>query len=404
MVSGLGLTIAALAGWGLSTAAQRAAQPGCDEFVAEVDEVWSAARREALLTGAAPGASEAAEYAASTLDELTRDWGTSAAALCHDGLAPAPELDERRCHEAWLEGLERNVDLLVEHGDSRTLERAPDLLDRLVAPQGDYCALRPSPVVDPEVWSLAESAREAAIVGDPQRAQQQAQAALARAAALGDGELSPHLAEAQAARAEVLARGGDLPGALALFPVAERQAIGTTYQLRLWWLRVLWAKVLALSEAPDAGERALEQLQRAEPLAHALGQDDSLLLRAELAEARGMVERARGDQHEAIAQHQLARESFAALGRPLQRARALLGIGTSHQLLGELEAARVAYQRAEAIYAEAGVPPSYRNLLQTRINLGMLAAVELRADGLPPSSRSSATAAPRSAWWPSPSP
>ncbi len=55
--------------------------------------------------------------------------------------------------------------------------------------------LEPVVPVDPEVWSLAESAREAATIGDHERASTQVAAALTRARSVGRAELDPHRAE-----------------------------------------------------------------------------------------------------------------------------------------------------------------------------------------------------------------
>ncbi len=379
-VIGLGLATASAVGWGLSSAAQRAERATCDDFSGQVRSVWGPEQREALETVAA-AASVRSGYAMQTLDALAEDWSQSARGLCVEQFAPPADHERRRCLEDWLDGLDRSVELLTEHGDALTLGRAPDLLGRLVPPEGDYCALQPSPAVDPEVWSLSESAREASIVGDLDRARARARAAEERARGLDAQPMTAHLAEALAAHGEVLARAGDLSGALQAFERAERHAIGAEYPERLLWMRLLWAKVTALTEAPDAGERALEHLRRAEPLVHALGHGESKTMAAELAEARGMVARARGHHQQAIEQHQIARTQFEALGRPLLAARALHGIGAGQQALGELDAAALAYAGAETLYLEAGVPESYRNRLMGRFNLGQLAYLRAEPAG-----------------------
>ena len=370
-----------MVGWSAAPGSSTAAGLGCEPWVAAVDEIWSPARRTALhaRTEASP---RAKAYVTTTLDDLVDAWKASATALCEQDQAPAPSVAERRCHEAWLQGLERSVALLVERGDGQTLAGAPDLLDRLVATQGGYCALQPSPAVDPEVWRLAESAREAAIVGDAEHAQRQASAALVRAQSLDDSTMTAHLAEAHAAQAEVLARGGDIQAALEQFASAERHAIGAEVPQRLLQIRLLWAKVLALTGDPIAGQRAADHLRQAEPLAFALDQDQSLTFTAELAEARGMVERTLGNYETSIAQHRAALAHFEQLDRHVLVARAWLGIGASYQWLERSDQAVAAYVQAESIYAELGVPPRYRNRIRVHLNLGML-GLSTEHDGIP---------------------
>ncbi len=367
------------AGWGLSNVAGGVSHESCESWVARVDSVWSPVVADALPSE--PEAAAARRDALHRLDGLAGDWRASAERLCKDGHAPPPEATPRRCHEAWLNGLRRNVVLLTKHGDVRTLLGAPDLLERLVPPEGDYCALRPSPAVDPEVWSLAEAAREAAIVGDDARARSSAAASLARATKLAQvgHPLTAHLAEAHAAHAEVLAQQRQFDDAILAFERAERHAIGAQSTERLIWIRVFWAKVVALSELPGGADH----LRRAEATAFAAGLADATRVRAELAEAHGTVAREQRDYEKADARHHEAQQLFEELGRPLLAARSLISIGVVEQQRGRREAAYDAYERAQAIYAQQGLPERYRNLIQVRLNLGMLGFQLSRAEGLP---------------------
>jgi len=233
------------------------------------------------------------------------------------------------------------------------------------------------PVVDPQVWTLSERARESAIAGDTERARELADEAVERAKGLDDRELSPHLAEAWAATGEVLARAGDFQGAHDKFIEAERHAIAAEYARRLLDMRLLWAKVDARREAPDRGS---DHLRRAEALGHALQQAESPTHIAELEEAMGIVARAKGDHEAAIGHHRKAYELFTELERPLLAARALMGVGASSS--SALPRAREAYEDALRLYREIGVPQRYRNRVTAHMNLGLIALIQNRGVGL----------------------
>ena len=377
---GVGLSAAGAAGWSASHAAQVSGQEPCSALVDQVATVWTADRQTALAptdddTG---GTASALQYTTARIDALAESWRTSATALCDGDVAPAPQVPARQCLESWLPSLDRAIDLVALR-DPKTLSHAPDLLARITPPEGDFCQVGRDPVVDPQVWTLAERARESAIAGDTENAKKLATEAVERADGLDERELSPHRAEAYAATGEVLARAGDFEGAHEQFIEAERHAIAADYPRRLLEMRLLWAKVDARREAPDHGA---DHLRRAEALGHALDQASSPTHTAELEEAMGIVARAQGDHEAAIAHHQRAYELFTELERPLLAARALLGVGASQQLLSRLEAATAAYQKAARVYEDNRIPERYRNRVTVEMNLATVALSRSERAGL----------------------
>ncbi|MEM6992647.1 MAG: serine/threonine-protein kinase [Myxococcota bacterium] len=360
----VGLALAGGVGWSASSATQEDLREPCSAAVDNIDDAWNDARRDALAAK-----SVGVAYATTTLDALATQWRSGMQALCTDGLAPPPYDEGRQCLEEWLGGLERSVEL-IERGDAQTLLRAPDLLARITPPDGDFCALGPAAVVDPDVWTLAERSREAATVGDAESAMTFAEDAIARAQKVDDRKLTPHLAEAHAAKAEALARSGDFAAADEEFAVAERHAIGGEHPERLLMMGLLWAKVEARLKA---GSRGSAHLRRAESLGAALGKTESQIFAGEVAEAAGVVAFAEDKHREAIANHGTAHEIFDGAGRPLLAARALLGVGASHHLLGEFKEAETAFEKAVTIYDTLGVPPEYRNRVRAKYNLGYVA-------------------------------
>ena len=361
VVAALGLAAAASVGWGLSSAAVEDPGEPCEVLFDRI---------------ATPEVADA--YSQRMLEAMATHWRNGVDEICDNDRLPAWDSRERRCLEAWLPSYDRSVALL-EQGDEKTRARAPDLLSRIIPPDGDYCALEPSPVVDPEVWTLAERAREAATLGDAAEATRLAAEALARAKTVDAAELTPHQAEALAATAETEARAGDFAKATASFAEAEHQAIATDHRRRLVQMRLLWAKVEARLGVP---EKAEGHLSRAESLSTALGDADSTYMQAELAEARGVVWRAKGDHTKAIEAHQVALQRFAETKRPLLAARALLGKGASHQYAGNPNAAKTAYEGALDIYNDIGVGETYRNRVKAHLNLGYLGLLATDARAL----------------------
>ncbi len=147
-IATVGVMFSGAVGWlagGLAPAGET-----CESFTSQVEEVWGTQARGALKERSEIDP-EAVGYAIATLDRLSERWEVDAAALCDDRRPPAEDSRERRCLESWLEDLDRHVELLVEHGNARTLALAPELLANLEPPRGDYCALRPATGVDPEV-------------------------------------------------------------------------------------------------------------------------------------------------------------------------------------------------------------------------------------------------------------
>jgi tetratricopeptide (TPR) repeat protein len=384
----LGIAVASLGGWAM--APKPAPVETCEQFMEEVDAVWTVDRRVALqeLDGIDPAA---IGYAIETIDSLAEGWRGRGEQLCKDGAAPFEEHPQRACMTKWLGGFERTVELLIERGDAETLARAPDLLARLVPPDGDYCALQPSQPVDSEVWSLAERARTAAVLGEVVEAERLADGAIARAQGLAAGPYTVDLAVAHAARAEVAAYTGDPEGALAEFAVTEQQALGSRFHEILLPTNVLWAKVLASSADPASGEFTLElagqHIARAEPLLIALeiGEHDPRTAelfeaRALWAKAQGRFDEAHGDSEranakflEAIELHRHAHGIFMEADQPTLAAKSLNNIGSRFQDLGEPEQASRAHLEAVALLERAGLPPTYRYRIEAEYNLGVLA-------------------------------
>jgi tetratricopeptide (TPR) repeat protein len=377
---GVGLIAAAALGWWLSpdAASEREA---CDSFRDQVDAVWTHARRAELAElGTIDAAS--AQHAIATLDRLAGDWRASAEAICEHDLAPAPDSRQRLCHEAWLSALDRSIELLVASGSTSTLAHAPDLLARLVPPEGNYCALEPDPRLDAEVARTAAAAREAAEFGDHGRARQLADTAVARAHALDEGPYSVERAEALAARGEVLVIAGAIEPALISLSDAQAQAIASGH--RSAQLDVaLWRAQAIVSPGREAQpELAASWLEGAEPIAHALELDAADPRRGDLESTRALIEQARGELDLALDHHQRARAIYDRAGRPIRVARALINIGTIHHQQGDVEQAQVAYRDAAKVLADAGVPERHRFSLTLDYHLGLIAYQTSDADGL----------------------
>lgn len=188
---GVGVSLAGVVGWSVSHAAQVSGQEPCEALVGQVDGVWTGDRQAALVPedGDAGGTASALEYTSARIDALAESWRSSARELCDGDVAPAPQVPARQCLESWLPSLERAIELVVQR-DAQTLSHAPDLLARITPPEGDFCQVGRDPVVDPQVWTLSERARESAIAGDTERARELAGQAMERAEGLDERELS----------------------------------------------------------------------------------------------------------------------------------------------------------------------------------------------------------------------
>lgn len=337
----------------------------CEVRVAEIDAIWGTEQRLALadLEGADPSA---LRYASERLDTLAEGWRAAARARCDAG-------DDDPCLDAWRDAFADHVELLVQLGDGATLARAPDLLARLTPPDGDYCALRPTRPVDPEVWRTSELARSTVALGEIERAVELADAAVARAEQLDAREFSAHAAVAHYARAEVAAFGGQMERAFEELAIAERQALGSSFADVLLPTWTLEAKILALTGGPEQGEAARDLTIRATPLLSALDVPAADARRGDLLEAEGLSARARGEGQDAVALHRRALQVFVSGDRPTFAGKSLLNIGAAYQELDELDRARAAYREAIRLYEAAGLPASYRNRVATEHNLGMLA-------------------------------
>jgi serine/threonine protein kinase len=363
----------------------------CTAFVDQIDQRWRATERSAIASHAERDA-EATAYAIASLDALARDWRTAAAALCDGDAAPTSQQPQRECLLRWLDGFAGAIELLGERGDELTLAHTPDLLAQLQPPDADYCALglmRPGRPVDPEVWRLTERARALTLLGDLEAARRFADAGLARAESLDQREFSGERALAHAAEAEVAVGAGDTAVAIAELGLAQRNALAAELPDVLLATWTAWAKLLVLSHRSGeaAAELALVRIEQAEPLLLALHIDERDPRRAELLEARGLSERARGNHQAAIARHHEAQLSFVAAGQPTLASKSWINLGANHQDLGDTEQARRSYTEALALLDAAKLPASYRRRIQIERNLGLLAYASTEPDviatGLP---------------------
>ncbi|MCA9686426.1 MAG: protein kinase, partial [Myxococcales bacterium] len=372
----LALVVASFSSWAAGSSGGVSAL-GCDEWVASLD--FGDERRRTLEAQLESTFDEqGTRYTLAALDQLAEDWRTTARAACADAAAPAVDSRPRLCLDRWRDGFGDTVALLLERGDRRTLAAAPDLLARMQPPAGDYCGQR-ALAVDPTVERQAERGRSLAVLGDLAAAEQESEAALARAASLDGDEFGAELAVAHLARGEVAAFAGDWDLARRELAAGEVQALGSSAIELLLPTWLLSAKVQALSGTGDQAAFALAFADRAEPLLTSLELGDRDPRRAELLEARGLAERAAGRQVEAIALHRRAQERFVAAGQPTLAAKSLINVGANYQELEDLAAAKRAYVEAIALLDAAGVPPSYRNRLTLERNLGLLAYAETDA-------------------------
>jgi tRNA A-37 threonylcarbamoyl transferase component Bud32/tetratricopeptide (TPR) repeat protein len=379
-VLGLGLVAAAALGWWIAPA-EPIERERCDAFSEQIDAVWTHARKAELATLATLDPA-ATQHAITTLDQLAADWRASAVSTCDLDLAPAPDSRQRLCHEAWLVALERSVELIVARSSTQTLANLPDLLARLVPPQGNYCALEPDPRLDPEVARTAAAAREAAEFGDLSRARQLADAAVARALALDPSPYSVERAEALAARGEVHVMAGEIELALVSLADAQAQAIASGHRGAMLDIALWRAHAAVMPGREPQPELAASWLEPAEPIAHALQLDPADPRRGDLESTRALIEQARGELELALGHHRRAQTIYTAAGRPIRVARSLINIGTIHHQQGDIDQAQVAYRQAGAVLAEAGVPERHRFSLALDYHLGLIAYQSSDAAGL----------------------
>jgi tetratricopeptide (TPR) repeat protein len=384
---GLGLSVAIIGASLLGRAVAPSVEPAqietCDAFVSEIDEVWSASQREAIAAHRDLDAIST-DYAIGVVDALARDWKQAATQLCDGDVAPAANDPTRACLHRWLAGFGGTVDLLAHRSDGRTFASAPDLLAAIVPANSDYCAVQ---AVDPEIWQMTVRARALAVLGDLDAAVALAEAAITRANELDELEFSPERALAHTVRAEVRMRNRQLDDATAQFKLARQHALATESSHILLTIWTAHAKLLTLLGDPGKAEQALDMIESAETLLSPLNIGAHDVRRAELLEARGLVERVLGNHVEAIAHHREAQAMFIAAGRPTLASKSLLHIGGNYQTLGELEQARQKYAEAIVLLDAAHLPPSYRTRIQVEHNLGLLAYEaddpSVIAEGLP---------------------
>jgi tRNA A-37 threonylcarbamoyl transferase component Bud32/tetratricopeptide (TPR) repeat protein len=373
----------ALGSWLGEGDAPASASPGeqrCATLDARVDALWSPARRAELDALAALDPAMHA-YVTRTIDQQVARWRASLDSRCGAAASPSPR--DEACHDAWLDALDRSLALLG-HADATMLERAPELLARLVPPQGNYCALAPDPLVDPQVAEQAASLREAAEFGDFVRAEQIAAAALPSG---DDSGFAAERAELLEARGELHLLAGRVDAAAQDFARAHAHALATGHRRVLLDVALWRAHAAVTPGRPGTPELAALYLEEAEPLAHALelGPDDPH--RGELELVRGLVAQHRGELDAARAHDLRAKQLFERGEQPIRAARALINLGTLELEQGAFAAGHAAFEQAARVLDGAAVPERHRLRLRIDYHLGLIAYAQSELGGLAPLDR-----------------
>ncbi|MFV8754888.1 protein kinase domain-containing protein [Nannocystaceae bacterium ST9] len=351
----------------------------CDAFVAAIEEHWGPSQHRALEARRVE-APESIDYALMELDRLGLEWATAARDTCEGDVAPEPGTRSRGCFERWLVGLDQAIELLSERGDQATLRRSPDLLQSLVPPGGDYCALPNQSIEDPELRELVESARIAGFMGDDELANERSALALVRAEQLaGDSEYTFALALAHATRGEVLHRGGQFEQAIVEYRSAEIHGLGASNFESLAWTWILWGKGLSMTGDEAKAREAEIMLERTEPLFVVGALPTASLLRGELIEATALTRERLGRFDEAVEGYQRSAVFFIDIGYPLQAARSLLNRGVLEFTRGDLPMAEAAEREALILLEAAKVPQTFPYLLQVEFNLGLVLLEQFHA-------------------------
>ncbi len=376
-------SIAALAVSGVTmlTSLMLASEPQtCERYVDSISLYWGPQQRAALEARRSEAPASVA-YALDRLDELSQQWVEASQASCIEDQAPPPDDPSRACLERWLESLTQAVNLLAQRGDTETLTNAPRLLQALVPPAGDYCALDQRPV-EVFVRQHVALARGAALLGNNETANQASREAIERAQEISKGErYTNEGAAAHAVRGEILIRQGQLDEGLAELRLAEAQALGTNNSLVLANVWLFWAKSLAQNCGPTRDESTRDEshareaqalLDRAKPLLDTLELPPSALPRGEYLEASALTHAAFGRYEQALAGHREAAKFFLDIGYPLEAARSTYNGGVALHWLEDLKGAERAYRESLDILERAEVPPSFPSLLEVQFNLGVL--------------------------------
>ncbi|MCA9701243.1 MAG: protein kinase, partial [Myxococcales bacterium] len=345
----------------------------CDTFTGELYEFWNPARRDALAARASEAPQSIAD-ALTRLDVLGEQWTEAAEAACVDEQAPAADAESRRCLERWLVGLDQSLELLIERGDGRTLGMAPELLENLSVPRGDFCARSSPPIGDPELERLVEASQAAARLGLFDEARERTEAALSRAGALAQGRAyTREQAQALAVQAELLARQGLLEEADELYRRAQAHALASDSDDVLAATLILWAKALSLSKDPANARRADDHLGQVEPLFASLELPATSLLRGELLEARALNHKYLGELEEADRGYDESAGFFQEAGYSIQAARSIYNRGALAQEQGNLDRAEELYRQALERLVSARVPENFPYLNHVHYNIGALA-------------------------------
>ena len=321
----------------------------CDDFVDDIAEHWGEPQRRSLSARASESP-EAVRYALDRLDALGQSWSQAARQACVDEEAPAPDTQPRECLDRWLLGLDQTVDLLVTRGDARTLTAAPDLLEHLVAPGGDFCAFADPRIEDLELVRLVDAARNAAIVGDEEIADQLSQDAIVRANQLAAHQThTREQAQAHAVRGEVLARRYEYESAFDEYRNAQEHALVTGSDDVLVAMLILWAKGLALSNDPVNARLAHAYLVQVESLLDRLRTPDDSMLRGEQLEALALADEFLGNFERAKARYRESEVFFREAGYPILAARSIFNGGALEHRHDNFIEAEVAYRRGARV-------------------------------------------------------
>ena len=388
---GLALVGAAALGWALEPDEPQIEREDCESFVAALDEVWSTERR-GKLERLREIDERTIDHVIARTEQLAEAWRISARSLCEQdlsGAAWAPVLDsqQRVCHVAWLTALARNLDLLIANGSASTLEHAPELFERLVPAQGDYCAFVPDPIVDPKFAELATQIREAAEFGDFPLASRLAQDAITRARSLAPSGYSAELAELLEAQGELFVLSGEFDAAAVCFSQAHASAMASGHRRALLDIALWRAHAAVAPGRPSQPDLAALHLEDAEPLAHALalGPDDPR--RGDLEIIRALVEQQRHELDRARTHLERAHAIHLRAGQPIRAARASINLATLDLERGELPLAQRGFDEAARLLDGAGVPERHRLRLTIDYHVGLIAYASSDLAGLDPLDR-----------------
>jgi tetratricopeptide (TPR) repeat protein len=148
------------AGWAIQRASPSAAAT-CEQASAEVERVWSPARRAdviAHLSAAQPGGRALADRVVAGVDRWTADWASERRALCMSTVRAADEEAERvadrlQCLERRLARTDATLHVFTDALEPAIVARATAIIDDLPPPAGCAALARPATSEEQkEIW------------------------------------------------------------------------------------------------------------------------------------------------------------------------------------------------------------------------------------------------------------